>query len=256
MKSFVATRSTVIAWLPAALLIAASLAIVAGISVISNATAATGSGGTVDVTGSVGGGILAGLGPDASCGGESISAFATTFAKSDGCTVAFGSNNNLGLGGAELTFVDADGQAPFFCTKADGTAPNPAAGGDCTTANFATGDSNRSVMNAPANGSPCNVADCFGLALMTVDGDTGIGATYGSGVVDPTATGPYATPNVPIGSDNAWSPIDGTSRQLCYNTGANSVSTTCTFAFGAQGTGGTQATGTYGGRVAFTVTTR
>lgn len=188
------------AWIPAMVVVAASVITAAGISLMPSATAASQ---TVNVDATVGASLN--FSPACSAGTIAFGANFTTGGPeqvSPDCAVTFDTNNALG---AKLELYDNDGVAPFFCHQANGC------GGANEFANTA------STFGTLATGE-------FGAALESKAG-AGAVATWSED----------ASGNVVLG-DASFYPIaavSGAGTEVCRNN-ASTAGTTCTMSFAGE----------------------
>lgn len=214
------------AFLPALLLLAATIVTMAGVSLIPSATAAPSTDTeTVVVGGTVDGAISFNAVP---CGGSGATTFATNFTAGGSslvtpdCAAQFNTNN---AAGAELLIVDNDGVAPFFCNDTGTTC-----GGDNEFGNQAADD-------APLE------ADAFAVALVSIAG-AGAVRTFDTNDVDTD----------PQPADDSWYGIDATvDKQVCRNDDPT-AGTTCTIRF-AGNPKAAQTSGAYQGTALLTAST-
>jgi hypothetical protein len=234
MKSPRSKRVTrLLAFGPALVMVSVTAWVASGASVVGTATGAS----TVGVTGTVSSSFstdpgITGGGGASGCADESVGAgFASTAAASNGCTITFSSNNATG---AHVVFDNNNaGAVDFFCGDPDGAGALPR---DCAT--------NGNTVDDLVGSGNMIVAEGFGLALKSVGGDAGTARGSGISALNPAAT---------LGAAS-WSgiPDQGSAVELCDFPSANTTNSTCNFAFGALGKGGTQGAGDYSGTLRLT----
>lgn len=216
------------AFLPAFLLLAATIVTMAGVSLIPSATAAPATDTeTVVVGGTVDGSIAFNA---VACGGTGAVNFATGFAAGAGnaslttpdCALQFNTNN---AAGAELLIVDNDGTAPFFCNDLGATC-----GGNDEFGNQAVDDT-------------ALEDDAFAVALVSV---AGAGAVRTFDLNDSDTD--------PQPADPSWYGIDAlVGKQVCRNEDPT-AGTTCTLRF-AGNPEAAQTSGSYQGTALLTAST-
>lgn len=234
MKTPHSKRATrLLAFGPALVMISVTAWVASGASVVGTATGAS----TVGVTGTVSTSFstdpgVTGGGGATGCTGESVgSGFATVAGVSDGCTISFSSNNATG---ANVVFDNNNaGAVDFFCADPDGAGALPRS---CATDGNTVND-----LVGPGNAL---TAEGFGIALKSVGGDAGTARGAGISALNAGASAAAAS----------WSgiPDQGSAVELCDFPGANATTSTCNFAFGALGKGGTQGAGDYSGTLRLT----
>jgi hypothetical protein len=221
-----------LAWLPALLVIVASIVTAAGISLIPAATAATDSENVV-VSGTVNGAVsitqACGNATNFGGAGNEFTPGGTERITSD-CAVGFDSNN---ANGVSLTVQDSNA-APFFCT---GTC-----GGNDEFAN-----QNHALGDVLAVGE-------FGIALESVSA----GGCVAAACTSNAGTDMLADTNTTVvaGDDSFHAiPASGAPRKVCgTNASTGGTPVNCTVVFGGEPKAA-QNSGSYTGTAVFTATT-
>ena len=216
-------RGKFLAWVPAAMVLAVTVATVAGISLIPTAGALPSA--SVNVTGTVTGTIdfTADCGPTLVGGGGPAGSFPANFTSggagqiSSDCTMSYTTNN---ITGGVIAVKDFDA-GPFFCTTG------------CAVA------SSTAFENAAA-GPVALGADSFGFTLKskTADATTNINAADAA----------------PALTTAEWYPVLPADTSICHTLVNNTADTSCTIVFGGK-PGTPQNSGAYSGTAVFTATT-
>lgn len=213
-------RGKFLSWLPASLILAATVATVAGISLIPTVGAAPTA--TVTVNGTVTGTIDF----TANCGSATFGSNFTSGGAGQvtpDCTMTFVTNQ---VTGGAVSVQDNDGAAPFFCTAG------------CAAA------STTAFENGPAGPAPVDTGaandDRFGFALKTISGG-------GTPISDATLDG---TPTL---AEVDWYPVLPGATPVCHAV-TNTAGTSCTVVFGGE-PGSPQNSGAYTGTALFTAVT-
>jgi hypothetical protein len=234
-------RGKALFWLPTAVVLVASIAVAAGISLMPSATAASQSG-TVTIGGTVDASIaFSAVCADVTNPFAGSVTFGANFAPGSAaqvtptCPLTFQSNDDSELSIEDSAAADAN---PFFCTGTCGTDQenfdNVAAGPSALPASDGFGG----ILNVAAAGTNACDAGCA----------TGAGAGWTAAAGGSGDTG-----------DGQFYPVPelGSADKICGSSGSTGAgSVTCTIRFGGvPGLAGNQLTGSYAGTANVTVAT-